>query len=357
MKRRVLVAMSGGVDSSVAALLLKREGWEVIGVGMHLPGGGSVGEDGACCGIAGMDDARRVARTIGVPFYVLNYVRLFEQTVVADFCRAYLSGETPNPCVECNRVVKFGHLLRMAVSVGADAVATGHYARLLRQGREHVLLKAEDASNDQTYFLYPLRREVMDKIRFPLGSLRKEEVRSIARSAGLEVWDKRSSTDICFIPNGDYGKFIVERFPGRVRPGPIVDVDGRRIGVHRGYPFYTVGQRRGLGIGGGERLYVVEIRPHSNTIVVGPREMLRRRELGVRRVNWLVDVSGGEEIRCEAVVRFRAPSVVCTVKVEGEGSAVVRLDEPCVLLAAPGQSIVFYDGGRVLGGGIIAWMK
>ena len=359
---RVVVAMSGGVDSSVVAALLKREGYDVVGVTLQLyDHGEATHRKGACC--AGQDilDARRVAETIGIPHYVLDYEDRFRQAVIDRFAESYLAGETPVPCVSCNQTVKFHDLLDTARSLGAQALATGHYvtSKLMPNGHRG-LYRPADLDRDQSYFLFATTQEQLDFLRFPLGHLPKSETREIARSLGLPVADKHDSQDICFVPSGRYAEVIERLKPDAVGPGDIVHVDGRVLGTHDGIIRYTVGQRRGIGVSVGEPLYVVRLDADRRQVVVGPREALMTRRLHLRDVNWLgdepIEALGpeGQEIRVR-VRSTRAPQTALIFLEEGK--VVVELVEG-EHGVAPGQAAVFYDapdgGARVLGGGTIA---
>ncbi len=359
---RVVVAMSGGVDSSVVAALLKREGYDVVGVTLQLyDHGEATHRKGACC--AGQDilDARRVAETIGIPHCVLDYEDRFQQAVIDRFAESYLAGETPVPCVSCNQTVKFHDLLDTARSLGAQALATGHYveSKLLASGHRG-LFRPADLDRDQSYFLFATTQDQLDFLRFPLGALPKSETREIARSLGLPVADKHDSQDICFVPSGRYADVIERLKPDAVEPGEIVHVDGRVLGTHEGIIRFTVGQRRGIGVSVGEPLYVVHLDADRRRVVVGPREALMTRRLHLREVNWLGD-GPLEEIAPEgleiwAKVRStRAPQPALLFR-DAEGVTVELIEGEHGI--APGQAAVFYDAGegaaRVLGGGTIA---
>ncbi|GIW71703.1 MAG: tRNA-specific 2-thiouridylase MnmA [Planctomycetota bacterium] len=386
---RVVVAMSGGVDSSVAAWLLVQAGCEVIGLflrnGIEAPAA-QAGADGAeakagcasgaagagggarqrrlrqgCCSVADAADARRVADALGIPFYALDYSEPFAR-LIEYFVDSYQRGETPSPCVLCNTWLKFGTLLEFAERLGAVAVATGHYARRLlpseqarAAGGRLGLLRARDRDKDQSYFLAGLDQHQLARCRFPLGEYTKAEVRALARQAGLKTADKPESMEICFVPGGDYRRLIAARRPGSVRPGEVVDTEGRVLGMHAGYQGYTVGQRRGLGLGGtGRALYVTRVEPATNRVVVGPRNLLARRDLLAERVNWVVEPPEvGEPLRCEAQVRHRHRAAAATARRLADGRVHVRFEAP-VEAIAPGQAVVLYRGERVLAGGWIA---
>ncbi len=357
---RVVVAMSGGVDSSVTAAMLHARGYEVIGITLQLyEGDARVRRPGACCAGQDIYDARRVAERCGFPHYVLDYESIFSEAVITDFVDSYLKGETPIPCVRCNERVKFADLLATARELGADCLATGHYVRRSVVDGRPVLLRARDPQRDQSYFLFSLTRAQLDFLRFPLGDLRKREVRAIADALDLPVADKPDSQDICFVPDGDYAAVIEKLRPGAAEAGEIVHVDGRVLGRHRGIIHYTVGQRRGLGIGGQkEPLYVVAIDASSRRVIVGPQAALQVAAMTVRDVNWLGEDALSRPGGSVAVtVKFRhaqppVPAVVAWPERE-EDPVRVRFAEPA-LGVSPGQAAVFYDGDRILGGGWIA---
>ena len=356
MGARVLAAMSGGVDSSVAAALLLEQGYEVIGVTMQLwPKDLPIHHDGGCCSLSAVEDARRVARILGIPYYVLNFQDLFTREVIDPFTREYLRGRTPNPCIWCNDRVKFGALLEKARELDAQYVATGHYAQVAydpQRGR-YLLKKAVDGAKDQTYALYGLTQVQLAHVLFPLGGYTKEEVRAMARERGLPVASKGESQDICFIPDRDLKGFLERRAPGAARPGPIVNRKGERLGTHPGAIRYTVGQRKGLGIAAGEPLYVLEVDAARNRLVVGTREELYGHALEVEALNW-VAVPGLEgPVEAQAKIRYRAPEAPVLIEPLTADRARVRFREPQRAIT-PGQAIVFYQEDRVLGGGVIA---
>lgn len=360
---RVVVAMSGGVDSSVVAAMLAREGYDVVGITLQLyDHGAATHRKGACCAGQDIHDARRVADTIGIPHYVLDYESRFRQAVIETFADSYLSGETPIPCVECNRSIKFRDLLETARELGADVLATGHYvaSRALPDGRR-ALHRAADPDRDQSYFLYATTQAQLELLRFPLGELPdKAATRALARELGLAIAEKADSQDICFVPQGRYSDVIAKLKPNAIAPGAIVHVDGRVLGRHEGIVHYTVGQRRGLGLATGEPLYVVALDADGARVIVGPREALATRRLRLRETNWLGDVplasigEGGLEVAAR-VRSTRAPRPALLRMVDGEPEIELAVAEDGV---SPGQACVLYESddprARVLGGGTIA---
>lgn len=348
---KVVVAMSGGVDSSVVAALLHEQGYEVIGITLQLyDHGAMINKKGACCAGQDIHDARRVAESLGIPHYVLNYENRFKESVMDDFVDTYLAGETPIPCVKCNQSVKFKDLLQTARDLGADAMATGHYVQRRDDGGSAGMYRAADLSRDQSYFLFATTQEQLDFLRFPLGHLKsKEETRQLAAKYGLQVADKPDSQDICFVPSGGYAKVIEKLRPGALDPGKIVHVDGTEMGKHEGIINYTVGQRKGLGIGGGDALYVIRLDAVRKEVVVGPKEALQKQHFIIRQANWLDNVTGGE-----VMVKLRSmhPGVSASIERLDGGRARVTLDKPQGAVS-PGQACVAYAGDRLLGGGWI----
>jgi tRNA (5-methylaminomethyl-2-thiouridylate)-methyltransferase len=357
---RVVVAMSGGVDSSVVAGLLAREGYQVIGVTLQLyDHGAAVHRAGSCCAGQDIDDARRVAETLGIAHYVLDYEERFRKAVIDPFAESYVAGQTPIPCVACNQTVKFSDLLETARELEADALATGHYVRSRPNGAHRALYRPVDTDRDQSYFLFATTQEQIDYLRFPLGGMSKPEVRKIAEEMGLSVAAKHDSQDICFVPQGRYSDVIAKLRPEAATPGDIVHIDGRVLGRHEGILHYTIGQRRGLRIATGEPLYVVHLDAERARVVVGPRSALETRRVFLRQVNWLGDEPlldlPAEGMEVFAKVRSTRPPVPATLHNDG-GTVFVDLHEGEAGVA-PGQACVLYDDdgdeARVLGGGFI----
>jgi tRNA-uridine 2-sulfurtransferase len=349
---RIVVAMSGGVDSSVTAALLKEQGFEVIGITLQLyDHGAATDRKGACCAGQDIHDAARVAETIGIPHYVLDYEARFRAEVMEDFADSYLHGETPIPCVRCNERVKFRDLLAVAHDLGAEALATGHYVRRVEGASGPELHRAADESRDQSYFLYRTTRTELDFLRFPLGDLAKDETRELARRFALPVAAKPDSQDICFVPNGSYAGVVEKLRPGAIEPGEIVDRGGTVLGRHDGVIHFTVGQRKGIGIAAAEPLYVLRLEPETHRVVVGPREALSQPRVRLGEVNWLGPrpLAGGQRVAVK--LRSAQPPVPATLHLDGVAGEIM-LDEPAFAVA-PGQACVCYDGTRVLGGGWI----
>jgi tRNA-specific 2-thiouridylase len=352
---RLVAAMSGGVDSSVAAALLAGAGYEVVGLSMQLYDQ-RAGTDafGSCCSLDDLQDARRVAAALGIPHYVVNFEREFQDRVVRDFVEEYAAGRTPIPCVHCNADLKFATLAERAAGFGAAGVGTGHYARVAFDAdtRRYRLLRGRDADKDQSYFLFSLTQDQLAHARFPVGELTKAEVRAEARRLGLSVADKPDSHEICFVPDRDTGGFIERQLARAPEDGEILDTGGRVLGRHRGIHRFTVGQRRGLGVSSRTPLYVLRLEPAAARVIVGPREELGARTLEATRVNWVAGAPPEGPRRATARIRHRHADAPVTVLATGETTVRAEFDDPQVAIA-PGQAVVFYDGEDVLGGGWI----
>jgi tRNA-specific 2-thiouridylase len=346
-----MVAMSGGVDSSVAAALMVEQGHDVVGVTLKQwrNSDGSFPASG-CCTLGDAEDARRVAARLGIPYYVLDYTDEFRSAVVERFGAGYLAGHTPNPCIECNRRVRFRALLDRAAELGCEVLVTGHHARV-RHGPPHRLLRGADRSKDQSYVLHMLGQEALERIRLPIGDLTKADVRSVAARLELRTAAKPESQDLCFV-DGDYRGFLLEHFPESARPGEIVDTVGRVLGEHRGTAGFTIGQRKGIGIAVGEPRYVVAIRPETATVVVGKREDLLSQTCLIGEMSFVDGMPPPEGRRAEVQIRYRSPAVPAEVEPAPGGRWLVRFDEPQAAVA-PGQAGVLYDGEVVIGGGTI----
>lgn len=353
--RRAAVAMSGGVDSSVAALLLAQAGWACTGVTLRLYAGADAAPDGArtCCSLEDVEDARAVARRLGIRHYTFNFTEAFERDVIGRFVQGYLAGETPNPCIDCNKHIKFSALLRRAQLMGCTHVATGHYARIVRGANGRMLLQTGlDAGKDQSYMLYGMTQRELAHTLFPLGALTKAEVRALALENGFGNARKRDSQDICFVPDGDYAAAI-ERLTGeKSEPGDFVDRQGHVLGRHGGIIRYTVGQHRGLGLGQSEKRYVCALCPEENTVVLGGADELFSRTALVSEMNWISGEAPQTPIRCRVKTRYRQTEQPAVVTALPDGWARVDFDEP-QRAVTPGQAAVLYDGDVVLGGGTI----
>ncbi len=357
MSKKVVVGMSGGVDSSVAAWLLKEQGYDVIGVTMQIwqDEDTEVQEaEGGCCGLSAVDDARRVAMDLGIPYYVMNFKEEFRKNVMDYFVGEYAEGRTPNPCIACNRYVKWESLLRRSMAIGADYIATGHYAQIDRlSGGRYSLKTSVTASKDQTYALYNLTQDQLSHTLMPVGSYHKEEIRDMAERLGLPVAHKPDSQEICFIPDHDYASFIEEYTGRELPPGNFVDLDGNVLGRHRGITHYTVGQRKGLNLSMGRPVFVVEIRPDTNEVVIGDNNDVFTNVLRCDKLNWMaVDGLHGKSMEVTAKIRYSHKGSPCTIREIGEGMVECRFYEP-VRAVTPGQAVVFYDGDYVAGGGTI----
>jgi tRNA-specific 2-thiouridylase len=343
---KIAVAMSGGVDSSVAAALLKEEGHDVIGVTMRLYAPSHIAPDAS-------EDAQKVADKLGIPHHVIDLQDIFARKVINDFCREYSKGRTPNPCVLCNREIKFGALWERVRGLGAEFLATGHYARVEKDktGTYH-LKKGKDKSKDQSYFLCRLTQEQLSRTMFPIGGLTKVRVRQIAQKMGLPTASRPESQEICFVPDNDHAGFLKEHIQGKFKPGAIIDQYGNYYGPHQGIAFYTIGQRKGLHVAAGVPLYVIRIAPGNNVIIIGDKEQTYASELAADNLNWIDDARQGKPIKVKARIRYRheeADAIVCPLN---DDNVYVKFDEPQMAIT-PGQTIVFYDGEKVMGGGRI----
>jgi tRNA-specific 2-thiouridylase len=353
--QRVVVAMSGGVDSSVAAALLVEAGHDVVGLSMQLydQREGAHGY-GSCCSIDDLHDAGRVARRLNIPHYILNLEKEFQRTVVANFVDEYVAGRTPIPCSHCNSDLKFATLLDRARAFGSDVVATGHYARVEWDGdtERYRLRRGLDGTKDQSYFLFSLTQDQLASASFPVGELSKDEVRDFARSRGLATADKPDSQEICFVPDGDYASFIERQTGDLQQQGAIVNQSGEVLGRHSGVHRFTVGQRKGLGIALAEPTYVLELRPSEKTVVVGPRRELEQTRLNASQVNWISGIAPTSPLRVTAQIRHRHQPAAACVTALPDSRATLEFDAPQIAIT-PGQAVVFYDGDRVVGGGWI----
>ena len=348
MSKSVIIGMSGGVDSSVSAALLKKQGYRVVGVTMKLWNGEQA--NSGCCSFSAIDDAKKVADTLGIEHYVLDYEKEFDQNVIKYFINEYKSGRTPNPCVLCNKHIKFNALLKMAEKLNIDHIATGHYAKIEEKNGRYLLVRPEDRKKDQTYFLYNMTQEQLSKTLFPLYGVTKDETRKIAEEIGLSVAEKPDSQDICFIPDGNYVDFITRR-DGHMTEGDFVDTDGNILGRHKGIMNYTIGQRKGLGIALNRPMYVTKIDAINNNVVLGPDGSQLKDGLKAHSINMIAFDKITKPFECTAKIRYNAPDVPCVVYPDEDGFE-VKFQQPQKSVT-PGQMVVLYDNNIVIGGGII----
>jgi tRNA-specific 2-thiouridylase len=353
-KTRVIVGLSGGVDSSAAAALLLAQGYDVVGITLKLwPQDCLARAEDKCCGPQAVADARAVAHRLGIPFYLVDEAADFQRHVIAYFAEEYRAGRTPNPCVMCNERLKFGNLVRRARQLGAEFVATGHYARVERHNGRVLLKRGRDARKDQSYFLFSLRQEQLGRALFPLGELTKDDSRHVAHEHRLKTADKEESMEICFVPDHDYGRFLEQARLAQKHRGDIVNLRGRKLGEHDGIEFFTIGQRKGLGLSSPQPLYVVDLDAATNRVIVGDAAALECDEFRVERCNWIPWAAPPASLEVTAQIRYNHPGAAATVAPQSDGSARVKLRVP-QRAVTPGQACVFYDGDLVVGGGWIA---
>jgi tRNA-specific 2-thiouridylase len=354
MKKKVVIGMSGGVDSSVAAYLLKEKGYEVIGIMMKLsPDNPDYEEnESGCCSISAANDARRVADVLNIPFYVMNFKDVFKTNVIDNFIDEYMEGRTPNPCIVCNKIIKFEEFLRKAKGLGADYIATGHYAKVEKTEGRYLLKKSDDDKKDQTYALYTLTQEQLSHTLMPCGDYTKPEIREIAEKIGLEVYRKKDSQEICFIPDNDHGAYIVKYSGRKIKPGNFIDKQGKVLGIHKGIVYYTIGQRKGLGIALGKPIFVIDINPLTNQVILGDEEDIFKTTLIAKDLNFIMFDKIESDLRVTAKIRYSAkPQLATLIPLENNRMKVVFDDKQRAI--TKGQSVVFYLENSVVGGGII----
>ena len=346
--------MSGGVDSSVAAYLLKEQGYDVLGVTMQIWQEDKEYEEreGGCCSLSAVDDARRVADKIGIPFYVLNFRDSFKKNVIDYFIDEYMEGKTPNPCIACNKYLKFDELLKKAQGIGADYIATGHYAKIEEHNGRYILVKSDDDKKDQTYALYNMTQEQLAHTLMPCGEYTKDRIREIAKEIGLDVHNKKDSEEICFISDNNHGKYISEAMPGKVKQGNFVDKDGNILGKHKGIVYYTIGQRKGLGLAMGRPVFVTDINPLTNEVVVGAEEDIFKTDLICKDINFIAFDNLDKSLELKAKIRYSAKPATATITPLENGKVRVSFKEKQRAITK-GQSVVFYLDDLVVGGGII----
>ncbi len=354
MKKRVVLGMSGGVDSAVAAYLLREQGYEVIGVTMQVwqDDNGFKEREGGCCSLSAVDDARMVADTLDIPFYVMNFKEVFKEKVIDYFMDEYVEGRTPNPCIACNRYIKFDELLQRAEALGADYVATGHYAKIYEKDGRMVIEKAEDDTKDQTYALYNLTQEQLRKTLMPCGEYRKTRIREIAKEMDLGVHNKKDSQEICFIDDNDHGRYIYEMKPELKKKGNFIDPQGKILGEHKGIAYYTIGQRKGLGLSLGKPVFISKIDKDKNEVVLTDESALFKSTLLADDLNWVAMDEVAEPYKATAKIRYGAKPSPCTIYPLGDGKIKVTFEEKQRAMTA-GQAVVFYENNIVLGGGTI----
>lgn len=346
--------MSGGVDSSVAAYLLKEQGYDVIGVTMQIWQEDKEYEEreGGCCSLSAVDDARRVANKIGIPFYVLNFRDSFKRNVIDYFIDEYMEGKTPNPCIACNKYLKFDELLKKAQGIGADYIATGHYAKIEEHNGRYILVKSDDDKKDQTYALYNMTQDQLAHTLMPCGEYTKDRIREIAKEIGLDVHNKKDSEEICFIPDNNHGRYISEAMPGKVKEGNFVDKEGNILGKHKGIVYYTIGQRKGLGLAMGRPVFVTDINPLTNEVVVGSEEDIFKTDLVCKDVNFIAFDNLDKPLELKAKIRYSAKPAEATISPLENGKVKVSFKEKQRAITK-GQSVVFYLDDLVVGGGVI----